>query len=151
RFSAPARKTAGTSRALVLSPTRELASPIAESFRTYGRELPLSTAVVFGGVPIGAQQRRLASGVDILVATPGRLLDLIDRKSLTLSKIQILVLDEADRMLDLGFIHALGRIVKLLPRQRQTLLFSATMPKAIASLAEEYLDDPIEVAVTPAA
>ena len=150
-FSAPARRTAGTCRALVLSPTRELASQIAESFRAYGRELPLSTAVVFGGVPIGAQQRRLASGADILVATPGRLLDLIDRKSLTLSKIQILVLDEADRMLDLGFIHALRRIVKLLPRHRQTLLFSATMPRTIASLAEEYLDDPIEVAVTPAA
>jgi len=149
--SAPARRTAGACRALVLSPTRELASQIAESFRAYGRELPLSTAVVFGGVPIGAQQRRLASGVDILVATPGRLLDLTDRKSLTLSSVQILVLDEADRMLDLGFIHALRRIVKLLPRQRQTLLFSATMPKAIASLAEEYLDDPVEVAVTPAA
>jgi ATP-dependent RNA helicase RhlE len=149
--SAPARKSAGTCRALVLSPTRELASQIAESFRAYGRELPLSTAVVFGGVPIGAQQRRLASGVDILVATPGRLLDLIDRKSLSLSRVEILVLDEADRMLDLGFIHALRRIVKLLPRQRQTLLFSATMPRAIASLAEEYLKDPIEVAVTPAA
>ena len=149
--SAPARRTAGACRVLVLSPTRELASQIAESFRAYGRELPLSTAVVFGGVPIGAQQRRLASGADILVATPGRLLDLIDRKSLTLSKIQILVLDEADRMLDLGFIHALRRIVKLLPRHRQTLLFSATMPRTIASLAEEYLDDPIEVAVTPAA
>ncbi len=135
----------------MLSPTRELASQIAESFRAYGRELPLSTAVVFGGVPIGAQQRRLAPGVDILVATPGRLLDLIDRKSLTLSRVEILVLDEADRMLDLGFIHALRRIVKLLPRQRQTLLFSATMPKTIASLAEEYLDNPIEVAVTPAA
>jgi ATP-dependent RNA helicase RhlE len=150
-FSAPARRTAGTCRALVLSPTRELASQIAESFRTYGRELPLSTTVVFGGVPIGAQQRRLASGIDILVATPGRLLDLIDRKSLSLSRVEILVLDEADRMLDLGFIHALRRIVKLLPRQRQTLLFSATMPRAIAALAEEYLDDPIEVAVTPAA
>ena len=135
----------------MLSPTRELASQIAESFRTYGRELPLSTTVVFGGVPIGAQQRRLASGIDILVATPGRLLDLIDRKSLSLSRVEILVLDEADRMLDLGFIHALRRIVKLLPRQRQTLLFSATMPRAIAALAEEYLDDPIEVAVTPAA
>jgi ATP-dependent RNA helicase RhlE len=149
--SAPARRTAGTCRALVLSPTRELASQIAESFRTYGRELPLSTAVVFGGVPIGAQQRRLASGVDILVATPGRLLDLIDRKSLSLSRVEILVLDEADRMLDLGFIHALRRIVKLLPRQRQTLLFSATMPRTIASLAEEYLKDPVNVAVTPAA
>jgi ATP-dependent RNA helicase RhlE len=150
-FTAPARRTAGTCRALVLSPTRELASQIAESFRAYGRELPLSTAVVFGGVPIGAQQRRLASGVDILVATPGRLLDLIDRKSLSLSRVEMLVLDEADRMLDLGFIHALRRIVKLLPRQRQTLLFSATMPRTIASLAEEYLDDPVKVAVTPAA
>jgi ATP-dependent RNA helicase RhlE len=149
--STPARRTAGACRVLVLSPTRELASQIAESFRAYGRELPLSTAVVFGGVPIGAQQRRLASGVDILVATPGRLLDLIDRKSLGLSRVEILVLDEADRMLDLGFIHALRRIVKLLPRRRQTLLFSATMPKAIACLAEEYLDDPVEVAVTPAA
>ena len=150
-FSAPARRTAGTCRALVLSPTRELASQIAESFRAYGRELPLSTAVVFGGVPIGAQQRRLAAGVDILVVTPGRLLDLIDRKSLSLSSVEILVLDEADRMLDLGFIHALRRIVKLLPRQRQTLLFSATMPKTIASLAEEYLNDPVKVAVAPAA
>jgi len=148
---APGRRVARACRALVLSPTRELASQIAESFRTYGRELPLSTAVVFGGVPIGAQQRRLASGVDILVATPGRLLDLIDRKSLVLSNVRILVLDEADRMLDLGFIHALRRIVTLLPRQRQTLLFSATMPKMIASLAEQYLNDPIRVAVTPTA
>lgn len=141
----------GTCRTLVLAPTRELASQIAESFRTYGRGMPLSTAVAFGGVPLGAQQRQLARGVDILVATPGRLLDLIDRQALTLSNVQILVLDEADRMLDLGFIHALKRIVKLLPRQRQTLLFSATMPRSIASLAEEYLSDPLNVAVTPAA
>ena len=140
-----------TCRTLVLAPTRELASQIAESFRTYGRGMPLSTAVAFGGVPLGAQQRQLARGVDILVATPGRLLDLIDRQALTLSNVQILVLDEADRMLDLGFIHALKRIVKLLPRQRQTLLFSATMPRSIASLAEEYLSDPLNVAVTPAA
>jgi ATP-dependent RNA helicase RhlE len=148
---APGRKSARACRALVLSPTRELASQIAESFRTYGRQLSLSTAVVFGGVPLGPQQRQLAPGVDILVATPGRLLDLIDRKSLALSNVQILVLDEADRMLDLGFIHALRRIVPLLPRQRQTLLFSATMPRTIASLAEEYLDNPVKVAVTPAA
>jgi ATP-dependent RNA helicase RhlE len=148
---APGRKSARACRALVLSPTRELASQIAESFRTYGRQLPLSTAVVFGGVPLGPQQRQLAPGVDILVATPGRLLDLIDRKSLALSNVQILVLDEADRMLDLGFIHALRRIVPLLPRQRQTLLFSATMPRTIASLAEEYLNNPVKVAVTPAA
>ncbi len=135
----------------MLSPTRELASQIADSFRIYGRQIPLSTAVVFGGVPIGAQQRQLAPGVDILVATPGRLLDLIDRRALVLSAVEVLVLDEADRMLDLGFIHALRRIVMLLPRQRQTLLFSATMPRTIASLAEQYLNDPIKVAVTPAA
>jgi ATP-dependent RNA helicase RhlE len=138
-------------RALVLCPTRELANQIVESFRTYGRGTPLSVVSAFGGVPIGPQQRRLASGVDILVATPGRLLDLIDRKSLALSSVEVLVLDEADRMLDLGFIHALKRIVKLLPRHRQTLLFSATMPRPIAALAQEYLDDPITVAVAPAA
>jgi ATP-dependent RNA helicase RhlE len=147
----PAARTRGTCRALVLSPTRELASQIAQSFKSYGGRLPLSTAVIFGGVPLGPQQRQLASGVDILVATPGRLLDLIDRRALSLSGVQILVLDEADRMLDLGFIHALKRIVKLLPRQRQTLLFSATMPRTIAALSEEYLNDPVKVVVTPPA
>jgi ATP-dependent RNA helicase RhlE len=140
-----------TCRVLVLAPTRELASQIAASFRTYGRGLPFSTAVVFGGVPLGAQERQLARGVDILVATPGRLLDLIERRALVLSQVETLVLDEADRMLDLGFVHALRRIVKLLPRRRQTLLFSATMPRAIAALAEDYLDDPVKVAVAPAA
>ena len=135
----------------MLSPTRELASQIADSFRAYGAGMPLSTAVVFGGVPIGPQRQKLARGVDILVATPGRLLDLIDTRSLTLSSVQVLVLDEADRMLDLGFIHALKRIVKLLPRQRQTLLFSATMPPPIAALAEDYLNDPVKVVVAPAA
>ena len=139
------------SRVLVLSPTRELASQIADSFRSYGGQLRLSTAVVFGGVPLGPQQRRLAPGVDILVATPGRLLDLIDRRSLVLSNVEILVLDEADRMLDLGFIHSLKRIAKLLPRSRQTLLFSATMPRSIAALGEEYLTDPVRVAVAPPA
>ncbi len=138
-------------RALVLCPTRELANQIVDSFRSYGRGTPVSMVAVFGGVPIGVQQRRLASGVDILVATPGRLLDLIERKSLALSSVEMLVLDEADRMLDLGFIHALKRIVKLVPRQRQTLLFSATMPRPIAALAEEYLDHPITVAVAPPA
>ncbi|MDQ4062114.1 MAG: DEAD/DEAH box helicase, partial [Pseudomonadota bacterium] len=138
-------------RVLVLSPTRELASQIADSFRTYGRHLRLSTAVVFGGVPIGKQQRELAPGVDILVATPGRLLDLVDRRSLSLDAVEILVLDEADQMLDLGFIHALKRIVKLLPRERQSLFFSATMPKAIAALADDFLTDPLKVAVAPVA
>ena len=118
RRAAPPAKAC---RALVLSPTRELASQIAESFRTYGRHLRASTAVVFGGVPIGKHERQLAHGVDILVATPGRLLDLIDRRALTLlSSVEILVLDEADQMLDLGFIHALKRIVTLLPAKRQT-------------------------------
>jgi ATP-dependent RNA helicase RhlE len=147
------RQRAGpqTCRALVLSPTRELASQIADSFRAYGARTPLSTVVVFGGVAIGPQRQKLARGVDILVATPGRLLDLIDTRSLTLSRVQVLVLDEADRMLDLGFIPALRRIVKLLPRQRQTLLFSATMPRPIAALAEDYLNDPVRVVVTPSA
>jgi ATP-dependent RNA helicase RhlE len=138
-------------RALVLSPTRELASQIAESFRAYGSGLSLSTAVVVGGVDIGRQRRQLARGVDILVATPGRLLDLCDSKALSLSSVEVLVLDEADRMLDLGFIHNLRRIVKLLPRSRQTLLFSATMPEAIAALARAYLTDPVKVVVAPAA
>src|SRR3984893_11327393 len=147
----PQRAAPRTCRALVLAPTRELASQIADSFRAYGAGMPLATAVVFGGVPIGPQRQKLARGVDILVATPGRLLDLIDTRSLTLSSVQVLVLDEADRMLDLGFIHALKRIVKLVPRQRQTLLFSATMPRPIAALAEDYLNDPVKVVVAPSA
>ena len=152
RLAATKQRTAPqTCRALVLSPTRELASQIAESFRAYGAGMPLSTVVVFGGVPIGPQRQKLARGIDILVATPGRLLDLIDTRSLTLSCVQVLVLDEADRMLDLGFIHALKRIVKLLPQQRQTLLFSATMPRPIAALAEDYLNDPVKVVVAPPA
>jgi ATP-dependent RNA helicase RhlE len=149
--SVPQRPAPQTCRALVLSPTRELASQIADSFRTYGAGMRLSTSVVFGGVPIGRQRQEMARGVDILVATPGRLLDLIDNRWLSLASVQVLVLDEADRMLDLGFIHALRRIVKLLPRERQTLLFSATMPKTIAALAEDYLTDPVKVVVAPAA
>jgi ATP-dependent RNA helicase RhlE len=147
----PRRPAPRTCRALVLAPTRELASQIADSFRAYGAGTPVSTAVVFGGVPIGRQREQMARGVDILVATPGRLLDLIDSRWLALSSVQILVLDEADRMLDLGFSHALKRIVKLLPRARQTMLFSATMPRAIATLAEDYLDNPVKVVVAPAA
>jgi superfamily II DNA/RNA helicase len=152
RFSGISRRPgAQTCRALVLSPTRELASQIADSFRVYGAGTTPSIAVVYGGTPIGRQRQKLARGVEILVATPGRLLDLIETRSLTLSAVQVLVLDEADRMLDLGFAHALKRIVKLLPSQRQTLLFSATMPRAIAALAKDYLNDPITVAVAPAA
>jgi ATP-dependent RNA helicase RhlE len=147
----PRAPQAKSCRALVLSPTRELAMQIADSFRTYGRNLRLSTAVVFGGVPVGKHERQMAQGVDILVATPGRLLDLIDRRALTLRDVEILVLDEADQMLDLGFIHALKRIVKLLPAKRQSLFFSATMPKNIASLADEFLTRPAQVAVAPVA
>ncbi|MGO4573067.1 DEAD/DEAH box helicase [Microvirga sp. 2TAF3] len=145
---APIRKSA---RVLVLSPTRELSGQIADSFRTYGRNLKLTTSVVFGGVTIGKQERELSPGVDVLVATPGRLLDLVDRRSLSLRDVEILVLDEADQMLDLGFIHALKRIVTLLPKDRQSLFFSATMPKTISSLADAFLRNPAKVAVTPVA
>ena len=136
-------------RMLVLSPTRELASQIATSFRDYGRFLQLSVETVFGGVPVGRQISKLRAGVDILVATPGRLLDLIDQRALTLKDVEIFVLDEADQMLDLGFIHALKRIDKLLPRKRQTLFFSATMPKTIAELGDRFLTDPVKVSVAP--
>jgi ATP-dependent RNA helicase RhlE len=145
------RPASRTCRALVLSPTRELASQTADNFRAYGVGMPLSTAVVYGGVSIGRQREQLARGVDILVATPGRLLDLIGSRSVAMSSVRILVLDEADRMLDLGFIHPLQRIVKLLPQPRQTLLFSATMPRTIALLAEDYLDNPVKVVVAPSA
>ena len=138
-------------RMLVLSPTRELASQIAESFSTYGRFLKLSVTTVFGGVPINRQIRQLERGVDVLVATPGRLLDLIDQRALQLRDVEIFVLDEADQMLDLGFIHALKRIVGLVPKKRQTLFFSATMPKSIRQLADAYCSNPAEVAVRPAA
>lgn len=136
-------------RALILSPTRELASQIADSFRSYGRNLKLSTEVVFGGLPIGRQIRALSVGVDILVATPGRLLDLINQRAVSLRDIEVLVLDEADQMLDLGFIVPLKRIVPMLPKTRQSLFFSATMPRTIASLADEFLTNPVKVAVAP--
>ncbi|MES1200437.1 MAG: DEAD/DEAH box helicase [Pseudomonadota bacterium] len=138
-------------RVLVLAPTRELASQIAASFRAYGRFIGLSTATVFGGVSIGKQIKSLERGVDILVATPGRLLDLIGQRALKLDQVEILVLDEADHMLDMGFIHDLRRIAKLLPAKRQTLLFSATMPPPIAELAQQFLTDPQQVAVAPVA
>lgn len=138
-------------RALILSPTRELAGQIADSFRAYGRFMKISVATAFGGVPINRQVRQLERGVDVLVATPGRLLDLVDSRALTLGFAEIFVLDEADQMLDLGFIHALKRIVPLLPRRRQSLFFSATMPTAIADLASRFLTDPVQVAVTPVA
>ena len=141
----------GQIRMLVLAPTRELASQIAASAQTYGRFMRLSVGVIFGGVPNSKSVRTVARGLDVLVATPGRLLDLIDQRALSLRDLEILVLDEADQMLDLGFIHALKRIVSLVPAKRQTLFFSATMPKSIKELADRYLTNPAEVAVTPVA
>ncbi|HEX4736284.1 MAG TPA: DEAD/DEAH box helicase [Allosphingosinicella sp.] len=137
-------------RMLVLAPTRELASQIAESARDYARFSHMKVATVFGGTSLAKNRRDLERGVDILVATPGRLIDLIEQGALDLRSVSILVLDEADQMLDLGFIHALKQIVRLLPPKRQTLFFSATMPKAIRDLADRFLTDPVEVAVTPA-
>ena len=135
-------------RALVLTPTRELAAQVAESVHEYGRYLPLRHAVVFGGVSINPQISTLRKGVDILVATPGRLLDHVSQRTVDLSQLEFLVLDEADRMLDMGFIHDIRRIIKLLPRQRQNLLFSATFSDEIKGLAQGLLQDPtlIEVA-----
>jgi ATP-dependent RNA helicase RhlE len=141
----------GTCRVLILSPTRELASQIHESFKTYGKNLKIKTTVVFGGVGIGKQIETVKRGVDIVVATPGRLVDLMDRRALTVSKTEILVLDEVDQMLDLGFIHAIRKIVGFLPKQRQNLFFSATMPKEIAGLAANLLNDPVRVEITPVA
>src|SRR5690348_4549814 len=138
-------------RMLVLSPTRELSGQILDSFRTYGRHLRVRTALAIGGVSMGAQVRALLDGVDVLVATPGRLLDLVKSNALRLGEVECLVLDEADRMLDMGFIHDIRKIVAKLPTQRQTLMFSATMPRAIAELAAHMLRDPIKVAVAPVA
>ncbi len=134
-------------RALILIPTRELAMQVYESFRTYGRHLLLFSEVVFGGVSINNQITRLTLGADILVATPGRLLDLLYQKKVDLSQVQFLVLDEADRMLDMGFIRDIQKIIKTLPKQRQNLLFSATYSKEIRILAAELLNDPVEVAI----
>jgi ATP-dependent RNA helicase RhlE len=138
-------------RALVLAPTRELALQVSESFRTYGRNLKLRSAVVFGGVGQKPQVDALARGLDILVATPGRLLDLSAQGHVRFDRISFLVLDEADRMLDMGFLPDVKRIIALLPKTRQTLLFSATMPDGIARLAANILRDPVRVEVTPAA
>jgi len=138
-------------RMLVLAPTRELAGQIAESARAYSRFSQMRVATVFGGTSIGKNKQDVARGVDILVATPGRLLDLIEQRHLHLNEVEILVLDEADQMLDLGFIHALKAIVRLLPAKRQTLFFSATMPKSIKELADRFLSDPAQVSVAPQA
>jgi ATP-dependent RNA helicase RhlE len=136
-------------RALVLAPTRELAAQVAQSVRDYGKYLPLRVLQVFGGVGINPQISGLRSGCDILVATPGRLLDLAQQRAADLSHVQVLVLDEADRMLDMGFIHDIKRIIKLLPQRRQNLLFSATYSDDIRGLAERLLADPLSIQVAP--
>ncbi|GMV25872.1 MAG: hypothetical protein AMXMBFR58_19030 [Phycisphaerae bacterium] len=138
-------------RVLVLSPTRELATQIGDSFAAYGRYTDLSHATIYGGVSQFHQVRALEHGVDILVATPGRLIDLMQQRRVDLSRVQVFVLDEADRMLDMGFIQPIRRIASALPKQRQTLLFSATMPREIVGLAESLLRDPVRVSVTPVA
>lgn len=142
----PAPKTV---RGLVLAPTRELAGQIAEHLRGYSLGSPLKVAMVVGGQSINTQIKRLERGVDLLVATPGRLIDLMDRRALRLDETTFLVLDEADQMLDLGFIHALRKIAAMLPDERQTMLFSATMPKQMNELASSYLTRPIRVEVSP--
>ena len=143
------RRMPGSCRMLVLSPTRELAAQIAQSFTDYGKGTGLTVGTVFGGVPIGRQIKMCGQGLDILVATPGRLIDLIDQRALHLRNVEIFVLDEADQMLDLGFIHALKAIDRLLPKARQSLFFSATMPKTIAELGDRFLNDPVKVSVAP--
>ncbi len=145
------RKNATTPRALVITPTRELAAQVGASLQSYGSELSpaLTTQIVFGGVKINPQIARLKKGVDVLVATPGRLLDLQQQRIISLSEIEILVLDEADRMLDMGFIHDIKKVLKLLPVKRQNLLFSATFSKEIRSLAQGLLNNPVSIEVAP--
>jgi len=147
--SARRRAPVHTVRCLVLVPTRELAAQVADSFRAYGAGLDLAIEQVHGGVGQGPQVRALARGLDVLVACPGRLVDLMDQRRANLSRVEVLVLDEADHMLDLGFIPDVRKIVAAIPRRRQTLLFSATMPAPILGLAESLLVDPVKVYVAP--
>ncbi len=141
----------GTLRALVLAPTRELAEQIAETFRTLGRQTGLRCATIYGGISIKPQIKKLNEGVDIAVACPGRLLDHMNQRTINLSKLEILVLDEADRMLDMGFLPDIKKIIKSIPRSRQTLLFSATMPVGIRKLANDILQNPVTVQINHSA
>tara|TARA_R110002110_G_scaffold413729_1_gene641561 strand:- start:41978 stop:43282 length:1305 start_codon:yes stop_codon:yes gene_type:complete len=136
-------------KVLVLTPTRELAAQVHDSVRDYGQYLPFRSACIFGGVSINPQKQKLIKGVDIVVATPGRLLDHVQQRSIDLSRIEILILDEADRMLDMGFIRDIRKILNIIPKQRQTLLFSATFSKEIRALTAEFLSDPEQIQVTP--
>mgnify|MGYP000498270800 FL=1 len=137
-------------RALILTPTRELAAQVEESIQAFSEFLPLKTAVVFGGVGINPQMMKLRKGVDVLIATPGRLLDLYQQNAVKFSELEVLVLDEADRMLDMGFIHDIKRVLKLLPKDRQSLLFSATFSEEITALARTITRDPVSISTAPA-
>ena len=148
---ASGRARARMPRSLILEPTRELAAQVNENFDRYGKYHRLSTALLIGGESFVDQQKALGRGVDVLIATPGRLIDLFERGRILLSDVKVLVIDEADRMLDMGFIPDIERIVGLLPKKRQTLFFSATMPSEIRKLADNFLSDPKEIAVTPPA
>ena len=143
------RAQANQVRVLVLTPTRELAAQVGESVATYGAHLPLRSAVVFGGVKINPQMMKLRKGVDVLVATPGRLLDLYNQKAVRFKNLEVLILDEADRMLDMGFIHDIRKIIATLPKQRQNLMFSATFSDDIRKLAKTIVNNPVEISVTP--
>lgn len=138
-----------TVRGLILSPTRELAAQIAECLSSYGRDLKLKTGIIFGGVPKGGQIRQLQSGVDIVVATPGRLLDLVNQNYINLSHVEILILDEADQMLDMGFLPDVKKIIRMAHNRKQTMMFSATMPPKIEQLVDEVFNDPVRIAITP--
>jgi len=138
-------------RSLIVSPTRELAAQIGDSFAAYGRHTGLRHVTIFGGVRSGPQRKAIAKGIDILVATPGCLLDLVGQGVVKLDHVEVLVLDEADRMLDMGFIEDVRRIVRLLPRERQTLFFSATMPYEIQHLADSILRNAVEIRIAPEA
>ena len=136
-------------RALVLTPTRELAAQVNESVELYGKNLPLTSTVVYGGVKINPQMMRLRRGVDVLVATPGRLMDLYNQNAVRFDQIEVLILDEADRMLDMGFIHDIRKIIANMPKQRQNLMFSATFSDPIRRLAKTIVNDPVEISVSP--
>ncbi len=143
------RAQANQVRALVLTPTRELAAQVGESVALYGKNLPLRSTVVFGGVKINPQMMKLRKGVDVLVATPGRLLDLFNQNAFNFKRLEVLVLDEADRMLDMGFIHDIKKIIALLPKDRQNLMFSATFSDDIRKLAKGLVNNPVEISVSP--
>jgi ATP-dependent RNA helicase RhlE len=149
KLSRNVRVQPNQARSLILTPTRELAIQVAENVTAYSENLPLKSAVVFGGVKINPQMQKLRRGVDVLVATPGRLLDLYSQNAVKFKDLEVLVLDEADRMLDMGFIHDIKRVLALLPQHRQNLLFSATFSQDIRNLAKGLVNDPVEISVTP--